>query len=221
MKLTAGILAGGKSSRMGANKAFLKTEGITFLERTMGLFGSLPDVDELFISAAEKKGYEEICGQAREQASASGKHFGLVLDERQGYGPLEGVYRLLLASCHTWVFVAAVDMPCINRDVIQYIMHYQREEAWAVLPRAGGRIHPLFGLYSKKVIPVIEEMFRKEVHKIGRIQEWVPVKIVDLTAEGQKEMVLANVNTPWEYEKICKAGLCRQTLDTERKRRDL
>lgn len=207
MKLTAGILAGGKSSRMGENKALLKTEGITFLERALRLFGSLADFDELLVSAAEKKEYEAICSHAQNQGEASGKVLGLVLDERQGYGPLEGVYRLLLASQNEWVFVAAVDMPCISREAIQYIIRCQREGAQVVLPRAAGRSHPLFGLYAKKVIPAIEEMFRQEVHKISRMQEWVPVKKVDLEESGLAEAVLANVNTPLEYETFCKAEI--------------
>lgn len=202
MELTAGILAGGKSSRMGQDKALLKTEGETFLERSLKLFGSMEEFGELLVSATEKKEYEEICTRARKQVGAAGKHVGLVLDGRQGYGPLEGVYRLLQASQNEWVFVAAVDMPCISREAVRYMLRCEREGAQAVLPQTQGRIHPLFGLYAKSTIPAIEEMFRQEVHKMGRMQEWISVKKVELSEGGLPETVLSNVNTPLEYEKM-------------------
>ncbi len=216
MELTAGILAGGKSSRMGCNKALLEMEGSTFLERTLRLFGSMEEFEQLLVSTAEQQEYEGICSRIQKQGKAAGKSFGLVVDERQGYGPLEGVYRLLLASRHDWVFVAAVDMPYMNREAIRYMIQQQQEDVWAVLPRAGGRIHPLFGLYSKRAVPGMEEMFQQEIHKIGRIREWIPVKTVDMEEEGLGKSVLVNVNTPLEYEEMCKANLHKLCLDTDR-----
>lgn len=200
IEMTAGILAGGRSSRMGENKAFLPWEGSTFLERTVKLFD---EFEEVLVSVAAKAGYERI-------------PVLLVEDVRKEYGPLEGLYRLLLTASHAWLFLAATDMPLLNRELINRIIAdeavleepeavsetVQQKRIRAIIPKSGGRLHPLCGLYHRDILPVLEELFLEERHSMQALLERIPIKVVDLEEMGMKGDVLANINTPLEYKKV-------------------
>ena len=75
MKIAAGVLAGGRSTRMGKNKASLEWKGETFLERVLSVCRDFP---EIYVSVDKKEKYVS-CGAV------------LVEDEKQGFGPLEGI----------------------------------------------------------------------------------------------------------------------------------
>ncbi|MBQ3967871.1 MAG: NTP transferase domain-containing protein, partial [Lachnospiraceae bacterium] len=74
--LSIGVLAGGKSSRMGKNKAFLEYENQTFIKRITKELGGF---SEVLVSAAKKGDYESL-------------GFGVVYDEHKDIGPIEGIY---------------------------------------------------------------------------------------------------------------------------------
>ncbi len=201
IKITAGILAGGKSSRMGENKAFLPWKGSTFLEKIIALFDGF---EEVLVSVAEKNGFQEEFISIAETTCYEKMAASLVEDVRKDYGPLEGVYRLLLSASCPWIFLTATDMPLLNRDLIIKIAAIPRENCLAVVLRENGRMHPMCGLYHKEIIPVLEKLFADERHSMQALLERIPVKIIDLEELGLEASILTNVNTPEEYDKIRK-----------------
>lgn len=194
--MTAGILAGGKSSRMGENKAFLMWEGQTLLEHLAKLLAAEPEMDELLVSVAAPEEYQDLKGQWQEQT-----RLALVEDVRKGYGPLEGLYQLLAHGKHEWLFVAATDMPLVCPELIRQLQKQPREDVQAVIPRSKGRIHPLCGLYHKSALPVLEGLICRQEHRVRRLLEELSVRYVDLELLGMEASVLENVNTPEEYER--------------------
>ena len=91
--VSVAILAGGKSSRMGKNKALLTYEGKTFLERLIEEFS---DFDEILVSAREENQYD---------LGRYGGKVKLISDENYDKGPLEGIRRVLSEAKNDFVFV--------------------------------------------------------------------------------------------------------------------
>ena len=99
-----GILAGGKSRRMGKDKVFLPWNDKNFLETILEKCSVFPDI---YLSVANKDGWDKKYGVTQ-----------IVEDELQDYGPLEGIYQILLASKQEYVLMLAADMPNISRELL-------------------------------------------------------------------------------------------------------
>lgn len=187
--MTAGILAGGKSSRMGRNKAFLPWQGTTLLAYEIEL---LHDFSQIVVSVADEEAYEPL------------KQMGITLveDVRKGYGPLEGLYQILKQIGQEWVFVTATDMPMLNTALIEAIIAVERNSVQAVITKDAVHVHPLCGLYHTSILPILEEMFEEGYHSLYQLLQRIEVRYVSLQELGMEENVLTNVNTPEEYESI-------------------
>ncbi len=184
--ITAGILTGGRSIRMGQNKACMKWKGQTFLERSALLFKTF---DEVLVSVDDIELYKD-------------QGYVLVEDVRKGYGPLEGLYRLLSAASHSWVFLVAVDMPLLPRELILRMAEAAKDGAKAVILEGNKRIQPLCGMYHKAAIPVLEQMFQEEMHSMSELLKRMNVKIMQIEQLGFSSDVLSNINTPKDYEAL-------------------
>ena len=103
--LSVGVLAGGKSSRMGRDKVFLKIGEKTFIEH---ICEELSCFGELLISCRDP-----------EKFSALG--YATVTDERDGFGPLEGIRQLIRHAACDDIFICAVDMPFISKELVEFL----------------------------------------------------------------------------------------------------
>lgn len=95
MKLSVGILAGGKSSRMGQDKVLLKLKQKSFLDILINEFS---DFDELIISLDYLNRYKELSCKKVE-------------DSIKDIGPIEGIRQILKESKNKYNFICAADMP--------------------------------------------------------------------------------------------------------------
>ena len=184
--ITAGILAGGGSRRMGQNKACMKWKGQTFLERSTALFKAF---DEVLVSVNDLEFYKD-------------QSYVLVEDVRKGYGPLEGLYQLLSTAAHSWVFLVAVDMPLLSTELILKMAETARDGTEAVILEGNKRMQPLCGMYHKSIIPVLEQMFREEVHSMYELIKRINVKKVQIEQLGFTTDALSNINTPKDYKAL-------------------
>lgn len=187
--MTAIILVGGKSKRMGTNKAFLKLQGKSFLELQIELLQKL--FDEVIISANSPEDYEG---------------FGLpvVTDIYPEKGPLGGIYTGLMNSQSNHAFIIACDMPFIDPDLINSLMNLV-DKYDVVVPENRGRFEPLHAFYSKNCIPVIKEQLDKNILKITDFYSQVNVKKVvmeTLHTDVKSNEPLTNLNTIDEYKTI-------------------
>lgn len=195
--ISAGILAGGKSLRMGQNKALLSWRDQTLLEHLAKLVAVATGCNEVLISVAEEAEYRDIL--KRWQGAAA---LMPVEDQRRGYGPLEGLYQLLAHGKNPWMFVVATDMPLVSPEFIRQMLGQPLEGAQAVVPRDKGRIHPLCGLYHKSALPALEKLLVRGEHRVRGLLEELSVRYVDLEMTGMDACVLENVNTPEEYRRV-------------------
>ena len=181
--MTAIILAGGKASRMGTDKAFLKIGNQHLIKRQIGLLRKIFEKIIIVTNSLPKyRGYKGI---------------KIISDLITNRGPLGGIYSGLVASSSTYNFVVACDMPFINQALIRYIIR-NRDNYDIVIPKIDKKYHPLFGVYSKNCIPVIEKAFSKDKLNVSTIFPKVKTGFIsreEIERFDKHLLSLININT--------------------------
>jgi len=191
LKATGVLLAGGKSSRMKKDKAFLELDGKPLVEGSLSVLQTV--FSEVLISSNKPDLY--ACYT-----------LPIIKDETPGQGPLEGLLQGLNAANNEWVFFAACDMPFLNAGVILYLstllLNYD-----AVVPRLQSGIHPLHAFYHKRCLPAIKNNLEAGRLKIIDFYPACSVRYVEeqeLQAIADLNKVFSNVNTPDDWSAILK-----------------
>jgi len=180
--MTGAILAGGKSRRMGANKAFIEIEGKPIIERVLGVMREV--FDKRLIIADEVNLFKDYGETA-------------LPDFYTGAGSLGGIYTALLNSDSDITFVTACDMPDINTEAVKRLVSTPSGGALAIVPLIGGRLHPMHALYGTWCLEPIEEMIKKGELRIQDLFKRIEIKTmteddfpgIDIAAS------VANINT--------------------------
>ncbi len=186
-KATAIILAGGRSSRMGADKSLLPVDGQPIIEsiceRLAGRF------DQMLISANEP---EKLAFLGLE----------IVPDRIPGQGPLMGIASAMEASSNDLNFVVACDIPHIHIGLVEKMLaEADTSGADVVVPTTGSEAYePLFAVYRKSALVAINKVLASGGRRISDIFALCRVKYVRLTDTEW----LRNLNTPAEYEEFRK-----------------
>lgn len=188
---TGVILAGGKSMRMGADKAFLTVGRAAMIERVAG------ELNKVFKEILIIGGDEE-----------TGRRLGLkvVPDLIRGGGPLSGIHAALITAESQKCLVVPCDMPFLNADLAN-IMIKQSEGYDVTVPQHGNYLQPLFAVYSKSCIHAIEEALNNHRYKVVDFYPRVRVNYVSeilLKTVADIDTVFFNVNTPLDLEKARK-----------------
>ena len=189
MKITGIILAGGKNLRMGKNKAFLEVNGERIIDRTRNLFLEL--FDEVLLVTNRLQDYLDL-------------NLRMVADLYTGKGALGGVYTGLFHASHSHAFVAACDMPFLNRDLIRHLIDLSPGYD-IVIPKTQDGLQPLHAIYSQKCLPFMEELIRQDNLKIIDFFHRVKKREVPTEEILPLDPNLAsflNVNTPEELARI-------------------
>jgi molybdenum cofactor guanylyltransferase len=182
---TAFILAGGNSTRMGTDKAFVMLEGRTLLARAL-----------------------EVCRTVTSDVRIVGdrKKFApfapVVEDVFPGCGPLAGIHAALRASQTDWNVVLAVDLPFVSPALLLFLVAQARESrAMVTVPRAGEGWQPLCAIYRRAFADAAETALRAGRYKIDALFDESlirPVGEEDLRRAGFSPEVFRNLNTPKE-----------------------
>ena len=191
-KMTAIILAGGNSIRMGENKAFIQIAGIPIIARIHSLLREL--FEEVIIVTNQKDLFKSF---------DSSIYTDLVPDR----GALGGLYTGIFFSSFEYSFCVACDMPFIKRSLVQFLIKQTKDED-ALVPRTRDGLQPLHAIYSKKCLDAIRRVIDRGKYKIIDFYDLVRVKIVEesdfLHLDPLRESFI-NVNTPEELLLIRKA----------------
>lgn len=187
-KISAAVLAGGKSSRMKTNKVWLSCGEESFLAHGLRVCGCFDDV---LVSVNDRAKFPELDCR-------------MVEDARQGFGPLEGIRGVLDAAKHEYVVCVAVDMPFLESGLLQALADQITGEEDAVVLLNQGKPQPMCSIYRKTVLPVIQEMMDTDVHKLRAMFDRIRCTCVELADLGYEEQAIMNVNTPEEYEIMMK-----------------
>lgn len=183
--LTISVQAGGRSSRMGRDKALLSVGGVPLIERVLRQVAGLGQ--ELLITTNDPERYA---------------HLGLrmVPDSQPGAGALPGLLTALRAARYDRVLIVGCDMPFLSRPLLEHLAELA-PQAEAVLARDGGQYEPLVAAYARSCIGAIESSLAAGEQRMISFLPQVRVITVDKAALDQldpERLSFFNVNTPEE-----------------------
>ena len=155
-KITAAILAGGGSTRMGTNKALLKLGNKTIIERVVN---PLQDIfDNVLVVTNESEDYHMLKGvKFVPDCISTGEKSSLI-----------GLYSGLKQSETFYIFAIGCDMPFVNTGLVKYMADLLENED-ILVPFVGGHYQPLYAIYGKSCIPEFEKLLQRGRHKITGI----------------------------------------------------
>lgn len=188
------VLAGGRSSRMGATKALLRFENKTFLERASQILSP-------------------TCGSRikivlnQNQSAKDFSAFSFVRDFFQDRGALGGIHAALAASTSEWTIILACDLPLITIETIKELSELALNlpnDIASVVPReADGKIQPLCAIYRSDLClsPLKEILQSQNSASIRDFLKSLPTFYVESKkTPGFNNSVFFNVNTPADYD---------------------
>lgn len=150
-ELTGFVLAGGRSSRMGTDKAALQLNGRTLLQHAVQTVGRVTGSQVIILGS--------------QQLYVS---YGPVIEDHySGCGPLAGIHAALSNSRTRFNLIIAVDTPFLSSALLRHMAARALETGAVVtVPEIGGYTHPLCAVYSRDFLPIAESALKSGSFKI-------------------------------------------------------
>jgi molybdopterin-guanine dinucleotide biosynthesis protein A len=189
-EVTAFVLAGGQSTRMGRDKALLQLGGRTLLEWALE-------------AARAVTADVRIVGQRDKFAAWA----PVVEDLFPGRGPLAGIHAALLASSTPLNLVLGVDTPFLEPGFLRYLrQEAEASGATVTVPRIAGQNQPLCAVYRREFASLAEEALAAGRHKIDALFEKTSLRVIEeaeLRGLAFDPGMFHNLNTPEDWQQAC------------------
>jgi molybdenum cofactor guanylyltransferase len=186
-EVTGVILAGGRSSRMGTDKALLEFQGEKMIRRTMDVFKGL---------------FREIIIVTNRPVEYLDQDARIVTDIFPGKGPIGGIHTGLFFSSNEHAFVAACDLPFFNTEFISHMVSLIGNYD-IVVPETEKGFQPLHAIYSRKCLNRVKTLIIEHRLKVTgfykgfRTLAIPPREIARFDPAGR---IFYNVNTPEDLQ---------------------
>ena len=198
-QLEAFILIGGRSSRLGTDKAFVELGGMTLAERAVANIRSGLSPERITMVAGSST-------QFAIQAIAADIPF--IFDLHEGRGPLGGVQAALAYALTPWIFVLACDYPFVSGELIRLLADRVDDEVGAIVPeQQDGRMQPLCGFYkvetARSIVEAIIDRPRVSppMHEVVGSLNPLVVKFDEYGHLDGSEQFFVNINTAEDLER--------------------
>ena len=193
MNLSVAIIAGGKSVRMGRDKAFVKLAGKPLIRHVIERSRNLGQTETILI-ANQSERY---------------RHLGLPVfsDVCPNKGSLGGIYTALTYAQSPHTLVIACDMPFIKTELLRFMIAQISDAIDIVAPRVGGYPQGLHAIYSQSCRQPIQEQLAANRLKVIRFYDRMRVRYLDendyepYDVDGRS---FVNLNTPEELQQARK-----------------
>ncbi len=186
-EICCAVLAGGKSSRMGTNKALARLNGKTLIEQVVRT------VDRGAVKPI-------IITNTPEDFTFLG--LPLFPDIIKNVGPLGGIYTALKYCTATHCLIIACDLPFLTKELIELL--YRQPLTHDILAvDAGNGVEPLCAVYSKSCLPGMKKQIDSGNYRVTDFYSNVRVRIINLKHEDRRfhPQVFFNINTPEDLRK--------------------
>lgn len=188
LPLSAIILCGGRSKRMGRQKAFLPYAGKTLVEHCLDLMSEL--FSEVILVSNNPQDYEQLSAN-------------VVRDIVPNRGPLVGILSGLLVASYEHSFVIPCDMPFVDKQLIRSMVRERHRSDMLVYSHAG-QIEPLLAVYSKSCIEELEDAIFQGKDLALDFVHSKSAAIYSSNSEYSGVLLPHfNVDTPADYGRLC------------------
>lgn len=184
------LLAGGMSTRMGTDKAFLNFDGQTLLDRALIVMQTVCDRVTIVGDPSRFAGYEVA---------------SVIADIFPGCGPLAGIHSALVHSVAELNLMLAVDMPFVTAELLSFLFAVAEKNTAVVtvprftVPRVNDGLQPLCAVYRRDFAAAAERALQSGNYKIDALFSSVSthvIEVAELAAAGFSARNFFNVNTP-------------------------
>lgn len=183
-KFSGILLAGGKSSRMGEDKAFLKYGGLFLYQYNLKILEHFSD--NLIISSSN--------------TAFNQSNYLRVEDDIPGLGPIGGIYSSLKRISYKNAIVLPCDLPFITIDIIDTLIANSHGYEICIAQNMSGQPEPLVGIYSTSILPNMEDLIKKGKYKIRDLLSEVNTNFISF--ENSPKNTFQNVNYPEDYKSL-------------------
>ncbi|TET34729.1 MAG: molybdenum cofactor guanylyltransferase [Anaerolineales bacterium] len=187
--ITIAVQAGGKSSRMGEDKALIHLGGIPLIERVLTRIDGL--ADEILITTNRPKTLAHL-------------NLRMVGDEVPGAGALHGLKTALSAARGEVVLILSCDTPFVSRELLEHLLD-RAHEADVIVPKHGDKYEPLQAVYNRaRCLPAVEAALvsgeRRMVSFYPQVRV-LPIEEHVLSKLDPSGLSFFNVNTAEDLER--------------------
>ncbi len=173
------VLAGGKSSRMGEDKALLKlSNGNTLLQQSIHIL--------------QRAGIEDVV--------ISGDRDGGIADQISGLGPLSAIETVIHKTHAARLLIIPVDMPLLTTSLLKELLAQGDVENSIYYKQHYLPLNLAVTMKTKKIIRHLIEQPEKKFRSLKNLLEKIPCKV--LTYKKQQSTALENINTPQQWQHI-------------------
>lgn len=179
---TGVLLAGGQSSRMGRDKALIEIDGVSMLQRGIGLLR--PHAKEILVIG--------------DPAKYAPDHARVVPDDTPGNGPLGGIITALKHARYVRLIVLACDLPHINDRLLMHLKQGLVGDVDAVVPRHDALLEPLAATYHRHAIEAFQRNVAESRLKMSDAIAKVNAQYLDVVPgqDGWPADLFRNLNSP-------------------------
>lgn len=183
------ITAGGRSSRMGTDKAWLE-------------LGGRPLIEHVIAAVAPVTTRVAIIANSPEYARLG---FPVFADSQAGIGPLEAIRTALASADTSRIVLAGCDLPFVTAELFKFLLSVAGRQQAIVPLGADGKLEPLCAIYSSEALPAVTDLIRRDKRKISLLFDQISTRFVEfeeLRYLPGAALFFENVNTPEDYERV-------------------
>lgn len=175
MQITGIVIAGGKSSRMGSNKALLEYAGQRFIDNAIGTIKPL--CDELMVSS---------------NVAIANLDYPVVSDCYDSIGPMGGLQSCLHQSLNEINALIPCDVPKVTISHYRKLLSHLELNDAVIARHTDGKVEPLIAIYRKSILPMLEQQIQLKDYKMMHLLKKLKVAYVDFSNSD----AFKNVNFP-------------------------
>lgn len=176
MNLTGIILAGGKSTRMGQEKALIRFEGGRLIQRSLSILDHF--CDSMLISSNNRA--LGIFGCA------------VVEDDYHGIGPIAGLSAALKASQDEHHLVIPCDTPFVSTRLYKKILRHADDYEVVIAGTEDGYTEPIIGYYHRSTLDILEKQIQNGMYKLHDALDLMNGKVEIF----KDKHLFTNINSP-------------------------
>lgn len=170
------VLAGGKSSRFGSNKALALLDGKPMIEYSLDLLRLYSQ--HIYISGVKDE-YKSL-------------NISMIEDLVNEKGPIGGIYSCLKNTTTQYNLILSCDMPFVSKQMIEYLLARTITNDAIYFTNDKKNIYPFPGVYSKQCLPIIEQMLQMNNYRMKSLLDSVYSKTCEIDSIDQYR--LTNIN---------------------------